>query len=64
MILKESIGSYEQAEALKQLCMEKHITYTMEKKVKYVPSWVFNILTVVLVAGYFAAIIWVALTVG
>lgn len=60
MILKESIGSYEQAEALKQLCMDKHITYAKDKKVKYVPSWVFYILEVVLIAGYFAAIIGLA----
>ncbi|MDE5866392.1 MAG: YcxB family protein, partial [Lachnospiraceae bacterium] len=52
MILKECIGSYEQAEALKQLCTEKNITVTMGKKVKYIPNWVFNLLMIVLAAAY------------
>ncbi|MDE7284642.1 MAG: YcxB family protein, partial [Lachnospiraceae bacterium] len=52
MLLKDCIGSYEQAEALKQLCTEKNIDVSMGKKVKYIPNWVFNLLIIVLAASY------------
>lgn len=60
MILKECIGSYERAEALKQLCMEKHIAVIMGKKVKYIPNWVFNLLIVVLIVLYLLSSVWAA----
>ncbi len=60
MILKECIGSYERAEALKQLCMEKHIAVIMGKKVKYIPNWVFNLLIVVLIVIYMLSSVWSA----
>ena len=60
MILKECIGSDERAEALKQLCMEKHIAVIMGKKVKYIPNWVFNLLIVVLIILYMLSSVWAA----
>lgn len=60
MILKECIGSYERAEALKQLCMEKDIAVIMGKKVKYIPNWVFNLLIVVLIVIYMLSSVWAA----
>lgn len=57
MILKECIGSYEQEEALKRLCMEKNIAVIMGKKVKYVPDWVFNLLIAALIVMFMLCII-------
>lgn len=59
-ILKECIGSYEQAEALKRLCTEKHLAVIMGKKVKYIPNWVFNLLIVVLIVIYMLSSVWAA----
>lgn len=60
MILKECIGSYEQAEALKQLCTNKNIAVIIGKKVKYVPNWVFALLVIVLIAMYMLSFVWSA----
>lgn len=60
MILKECIGSYEQAEALKKLCMENHIAVIMGKKVKYIPNWAFNLLIAALIVIYMLCNVWSA----
>ena len=52
MLLKDCIGSYEQAEALRQLCTEKNIAVSMGKKAKYIPNWVFNLMMIALAAAY------------
>lgn len=61
MILKESFGSFERAEAFKRMCAEKHITYAMKKDVKYVPGWVFSLLIAAIIIIYFLANAWYAI---
>lgn len=64
MILKECLGSYERAEALKQLCAQKNIAVIMGKKVKYIPNWIFILLMVVLIVLYLFCSIWLPLRDG
>ncbi|MDE6639191.1 MAG: YcxB family protein [Acetatifactor sp.] len=56
-IQKSGPESREQIESLKELCREKHVEVLAGKRKKYVPTWLFVMLIVVMYVGYMVSVV-------
>lgn len=55
---KRCMEGREQIESLKGICREKQLEILVGKRKKYVPNWLFPILTAIVMVGYIAANVW------